>query len=59
MNQRNYGLRSDNRRVYEPPPLRPSVVLRVAAVLFGGILFAALIASAFLVAHVLHAVLAP
>ena len=58
MTQRNYGLRPDNRRAYEPPPLRPSVVLRVAAVLFGGILFAALIASAFLVAHVLHAVLA-
>jgi len=59
MTPRNYGLRPDNRRAYEPPPLRPSVVLRVAAVLFGGILFAALIASAFLVAHVLHAVLAP
>ena len=59
MTPRNYGLKPDNRRTYEPPPLRPSVALRVAAVLFGGILFAALIASAFLVAHVLHAVLAP
>jgi hypothetical protein len=59
MNERNYGLRPDNRRAYEPPPLRPSVVLRVAAVLFGGILFAALIASAFAVAYLLHAVLAP
>ena len=58
MNQRNYGLRPDNRRTYEPLPLRPSVALRVAAVLFGGILFAALIASAFLVAHVLHAAFA-
>ncbi len=59
MNQRNYGLRPDNRPTYEPPPLRSSVALRVAALVFGGILFAALIASAFLVAHVLHAVLAP
>jgi hypothetical protein len=62
MVQRNYGLRHDNRPTYEPPPLRPSVALRVAAVLFGGVVFAALIASAFLVAHVLHvlhAVLAP
>ena len=59
MNQRNYGLKPDNRRAYEPPPYRPNVALRAAAVLFGGILFAALIASAFLVAHVLHAVLAP
>ena len=59
MTPRNYGLRTDNRPVYEPPPLRPSVALRVAALVFGGIVFAALIASAFLVAHVLHAVLAP
>ena len=59
MTQRNYGLRPDNRPTYEPPPLRPSVALRVAALVFGGVVFAALIASAFLVAHVLHAVLAP
>jgi hypothetical protein len=59
MNQRNYGLKPDNRPTYEPPPLRPSVVLRVAALVFGVVLLAALIASAFLVAHVLHAVLAP
>ena len=59
MTPRNYGLRPDNRRTYEPAPLRPSVALRVAALVFGGVVFAALIASAFLVAHVLHAVLAP
>ena len=58
MNQRNYGLKPDNRRTYEPPPLRPSAALRVAAVLFGGVVFAALIASAFAVAYFLHAVLA-
>ena len=59
MNQRNYGLRPDNRPTYEPPPLRPSVALRVAALVFGGVVFAALIASAFLVAHLLHAVVSP
>ena len=58
MVQRNYGLRPDNRRAYEPPPLRPSVALRVAAVLFGGVVFAALIASAYALAYLLHAVLA-
>ena len=59
MNQRNYGLRPDNRPTYEPPPRRPSVALRVAALVFGGVVFAALIASAFLVAHLLHAVVSP
>jgi hypothetical protein len=58
MTQRNYGLRPDNRRTYEPPPLRPSVALRVAALVFGGVVFAALIASAFALAYLLHAVLA-
>ena len=58
MNQRNYGLKPDNRRTYEPPPLRPSVALRVAAVLFGGVVFAALVAFAFAVAYLLHVALA-
>jgi len=52
MNQRNYGLKPDNRRIYEPPPSRPSV----AAVLFGGVLLAALIASASALAYILHMV---
>ena len=58
MTPRNYGLRPDNRRAYEPAPLRPSVALRVAALVFGGVVFAALIASAFALAYLLHAVLA-
>ena len=62
MNQRNYGLRPDNRPTYEPAPLRPSIALRVAALLFGGVVFAALVASAFAAAfgmgYILHAVFA-
>ena len=58
MTPRNYGLRPDSRRTYEPAPLRPSVALRVAALVFGGVLLAALIASAFAVAYLLHAVFA-
>jgi len=54
MSPRNYGLRPDNRPVYEPPPLRSSVALRVAALVFGVVLLAALIASAFAVAFMAH-----
>ena len=63
MNQRNYGLRPDNRPTYEPAPLRPSIALRVAVLVFGGVVFAALVASAFAAAfgmgYILHAVFAP
>jgi len=58
MTPRNYGLKPDNRPVYEPPPPRLSVALRVAALVFGGVVFAALIASAYALAYLLHAVLA-
>jgi hypothetical protein len=54
MSPRNYGLRPDNRPVYEPPPYGSSAVLRVATLMVGCLLLAALIASAFAVAFMAH-----
>ena len=51
MTHRNHGIRP----VYEPPPLRAPLWLRILSTALGAAMLGAVIASAFLVAHALHA----
>ena len=50
---RNYGIR----QVYEPPPLRTPLWLRILSTALGAVMLLALIASAFIAAHALHALM--
>jgi hypothetical protein len=51
MVKRNYGIRP----LYEPPPLRAPLWLKILSTALGAAMLGAVIASAFLVAHALHA----
>jgi len=53
MVKRNFGLRP----LYEPPPLRAPLWLRILSTALGAVMLLALIASAFIAAHALHALM--
>jgi hypothetical protein len=50
---RNFGLRP----LYEPPPLRAPLWLRILSTALGAVMLLAFIASAFIAAHALHALM--
>ena len=52
---RNFGIRP----LYEPPPLRAPRWLRLLSTALGAVALLGVIAAAFTLAHVLHAVVSP